>query len=204
MDEVIILFRQDLRAAMRFGDYVKAVADGFRLFAEGRYASPVPTQIDVAHGAFHLKPASLPRGPGYVAVKVNGNFPDNRARPSSATCCESEEMGYAPALFAPARKYEFDLARALIDEGDLLLDNDIAKSAQLRRQSLRFGGQRMKFDVRGDNTVNRNRKGAAGKRRHLLRDQLRDLYLLIHREKVGLRGGGLGGRLCRGCRNDEA
>jgi ornithine cyclodeaminase/alanine dehydrogenase-like protein (mu-crystallin family) len=40
----------------------------------------VPTQIDVAHGAFHLKPASLPRGPGYVAVKVNGNFPDNRAR----------------------------------------------------------------------------------------------------------------------------
>jgi ornithine cyclodeaminase/alanine dehydrogenase-like protein (mu-crystallin family) len=40
----------------------------------------VPTQIDVAHGAFHLKPANLPRGPGYVAVKVNGNFPDNRAR----------------------------------------------------------------------------------------------------------------------------
>src|SRR5262249_26416850 len=55
-------------------------ADGFRLLAEGRCASPVPTQIDVAHGAFHLKPASLPRGPGYVAVKVNGNFPDNRAR----------------------------------------------------------------------------------------------------------------------------
>src|SRR5207245_1361173 len=38
------------------------------------------THIDVAHGAFHLKPASLPRGPGYVAVKINGNFPDNRAR----------------------------------------------------------------------------------------------------------------------------
>ena len=80
MDEFIILSRQDLRAAMRFGDYVEAVADGFRLLAEGRCASPVPTQIDVAHGAFHLKPASLPRGPGYVAVKVNGNFPDNRAR----------------------------------------------------------------------------------------------------------------------------
>src|SRR5215470_15006004 len=80
MDEFIILSQQDLRAAMRFGDYVEAVADGFRLLAEGRCASPVPTQIDVAHGAFHLKPASLPRGPGYVAVKVNGNFPDNRAR----------------------------------------------------------------------------------------------------------------------------
>src|SRR5215831_17855023 len=80
MDEFIILSRQDLRAAMRFGDYVEAVVDGFRLLAEGRCASPVPTQIDVAHGAFHLKPASLPRDPGYVAVKVNGNFPDNRAR----------------------------------------------------------------------------------------------------------------------------
>jgi ornithine cyclodeaminase/alanine dehydrogenase-like protein (mu-crystallin family) len=80
MDEFIILSQQDLRAAMRFDDYVEAVADGFRLLAEGRCASPVPTQIDVAHGAFHLKPASLPRGPGYVAVKVNGNFPDNRAR----------------------------------------------------------------------------------------------------------------------------
>jgi ornithine cyclodeaminase/alanine dehydrogenase-like protein (mu-crystallin family) len=80
MDDFIILSQQDLRAAMRFGDYVEAVAEGFRLLAEGRCSSPVPTQIDVAHGAFHVKPGNLPRGPGYVAVKVNGNFPDNRAR----------------------------------------------------------------------------------------------------------------------------
>ena len=80
MEDFIILSQQDLRAAMRFGDYVEAVAEGFRLLAEGRCASPVPTQIDVAQGAFHVKPGSLPRGRGYVAVKVNGNFPDNRAR----------------------------------------------------------------------------------------------------------------------------
>jgi len=80
MDDFIILSQQDLRASMRFGDYVEAVAEGFRLLAEGRCTSPVPTQIDVAHGAFHVKPGSLPRGPGYVAVKINGNFPDNRAR----------------------------------------------------------------------------------------------------------------------------
>src|SRR5262245_30326718 len=42
----------------------------------------------------------------------------------------------------------------------------------------------MNFDVRRDNAINRNRKGAAGERRRLLRDQLRDLYLLIHREKI--------------------
>jgi ornithine cyclodeaminase/alanine dehydrogenase-like protein (mu-crystallin family) len=80
MDDFIILSQQDLRNAMRFDDYVEAVSDGFRLLAEGRCSSPVPTQIDVAHGAFHVKPGSLPRGSGYVAVKVNGNFPDNRSR----------------------------------------------------------------------------------------------------------------------------
>ena len=63
MEDFIILSQQDLRAAMRIGDYVEAVAEGFRLLAEGRCASPVPTQIDVAHGAFHMKPGSLPRGP---------------------------------------------------------------------------------------------------------------------------------------------
>src|SRR6516164_43178 len=97
MDEFIILSRQDLRAAVRFGDYVEAVADGFRLLAEGRCASPVPTQIDVAHGAFHLKPASLPRGPGYVAVKVNGNFPDNRARHGASSPGTSIRQPRAPS-----------------------------------------------------------------------------------------------------------
>src|SRR5215472_8459802 len=101
--------------------------------------------------------------------------------PPSATCCE--EMGYA--LFAPARKYEFDLARALVHQGDLLLDDDVAEAAQLRCQSLRFCGQRMNFDVRGDNAINRNRKATACQWCRLLRDQLRDFYLLIHREKVG-------------------
>jgi ornithine cyclodeaminase/alanine dehydrogenase len=31
-------------------------------------------------GTFHAKAASLPVGPGYVAVKVNSNFPHNRSR----------------------------------------------------------------------------------------------------------------------------
>src|SRR5215831_16696790 len=52
------------------------------------------------------------------------------------------ERGNWASLFAPARKYEFDLARALVHERDLLLDDDIAEATQLRCQSLRFGGQR--------------------------------------------------------------
>jgi ornithine cyclodeaminase/alanine dehydrogenase-like protein (mu-crystallin family) len=75
-----ILSQRDLQALMRFGDYVDAVADGFRLLAEGRCSSPVPLHVHVPHGTFHGKAASLPRGRGYVGVKVNANFPDNRAR----------------------------------------------------------------------------------------------------------------------------
>jgi ornithine cyclodeaminase/alanine dehydrogenase len=65
---------------MRFADYVESVAEGFQLIAEGRCESPVPTEIPVQDGTFHVKTGSLPRGAGYVAAKINGNFPGNRNR----------------------------------------------------------------------------------------------------------------------------
>jgi hypothetical protein len=77
---ILILSSQDLQTVMRFDDYVDAVAEAFRMLAEGRCESPVPLQVNVTDGTFHAKAASLPVGSGYVAVKVNGNFPDNRSR----------------------------------------------------------------------------------------------------------------------------
>jgi ornithine cyclodeaminase/alanine dehydrogenase len=77
---ILILSSKDLQTVMRFDDYVDAVAEAFRMLAEGRCESPVPLQVSVTDGTFHAKAASLPVGPGYVAVKVNGNFPDNRSR----------------------------------------------------------------------------------------------------------------------------
>jgi ornithine cyclodeaminase/alanine dehydrogenase len=65
---------------MRFGDYVEAVAEAFRLLVEGRCQSPVPTEIPAQDGTFHIKAGALPRGTGYVAAKINGNFPSNKAR----------------------------------------------------------------------------------------------------------------------------
>jgi alanine dehydrogenase len=79
-NEFLILSQRDLRELMRFADYVEAVAEGFQLLAEGRCESPVPTEIPVQDGTFHVKAGSLPRGAGYVAAKINGNFPGNRAR----------------------------------------------------------------------------------------------------------------------------
>src|SRR5262245_7584573 len=71
------LSRRDLAALMSFGDYVEAVADAFRLHAEGRSVLPAPMHIPADGGGFHVKAGSLPIGPGYAAIKTNGNFPDN-------------------------------------------------------------------------------------------------------------------------------
>src|SRR4029077_1667199 len=77
MNEVISLSRADLAALMQFGDYVEAVADAFRLHTEGRAVLPPAMEIRAEGGAFHVKGARLG---GYVAVKTNSNFPDNRKR----------------------------------------------------------------------------------------------------------------------------
>jgi ornithine cyclodeaminase/alanine dehydrogenase len=80
MSDFLVLSRSDLRRLMRFEDYVEAVADGFRLLAEGRCESPMPIEIAAEHGTFHAKAGSLARSTGYVAVKINANYPANRTR----------------------------------------------------------------------------------------------------------------------------
>lgn len=80
MSELLILARDDLAALMGFADYVEAVAEGFRLHLEVGGAAPPPMQIAANGGAFHVKAATLPRGSGYVAVKINANFPENPRR----------------------------------------------------------------------------------------------------------------------------
>lgn len=76
---LVVLSKQDLTALMPFGAYVDVVADAFRLHAEGRSVSPPPMHIPAEAGGFHVKAGSLPIGAGYTAIKVNGNFPNNRA-----------------------------------------------------------------------------------------------------------------------------
>lgn len=75
LNQPILLSRHDLATLMRFGDYVDAVADAFRLHSEGRAVLPPPMHIPANDGGFHVKAASLG---GYVAVKTNSNFPRNR------------------------------------------------------------------------------------------------------------------------------
>jgi alanine dehydrogenase len=77
-NDITILTRGDLATLMPFGAYVEAVAEAFRLHAEGRSVLPPPLHIPADGGGFHVKAASLALATGYVAVKTNSNFPNNR------------------------------------------------------------------------------------------------------------------------------
>jgi ornithine cyclodeaminase/alanine dehydrogenase-like protein (mu-crystallin family) len=85
MTALLVLAGRDLQGLMRFEDYVDAVAEAFRLHAEGGAVAPPPLHIPGENGGFHVKAASLAQGSGYVAVKVNANFPENRRRPGLPT-----------------------------------------------------------------------------------------------------------------------
>jgi ornithine cyclodeaminase/alanine dehydrogenase-like protein (mu-crystallin family) len=76
----LFITREMLREAMLPDDYVAAVEAAFRAHAEGRTSQPMPLHIAVAEGGFHAKGAYAALDRGYVAVKVNSNFPGNPAR----------------------------------------------------------------------------------------------------------------------------
>ena len=74
----LILTRQMIAETMAFEDYVTAVERAFERYAIGTVSVPEVVHIPAPNGAFHIKSAALTGDPSYVAVKVNGNFPDNR------------------------------------------------------------------------------------------------------------------------------
>ncbi len=76
--DTLILTREMIADTMAFEDYVAAVESAFRRHAAGTIFVPAVVHIPARSGAFHIKSAGFTDEPYYVAVKVNGNFPDNR------------------------------------------------------------------------------------------------------------------------------
>jgi ornithine cyclodeaminase/alanine dehydrogenase len=62
---------------MDYGDYVEAVEAALRLAGEGRAVAPPASALQVPDGSFHAKGAALLGDPAVVAIKLNGNFPEN-------------------------------------------------------------------------------------------------------------------------------
>ena len=78
--QTLVLSREIIAEVVDFADYVSAVEDAFRRLAAGTISVPDVVHIPAPNGAFHIKSAGLKGDPSYVAVKINGNFPDNRQR----------------------------------------------------------------------------------------------------------------------------
>lgn len=76
----LILRRSEIAGLMHTSDYVAAVEAAFRCYATGGSEVPMPMHIRAEHGAFHAKGARVELDHGYVAIKVNANFPLNAQR----------------------------------------------------------------------------------------------------------------------------
>jgi len=77
--DLLILSRTDIARLMDVGEYVDAVEAAFRAAVEGRAATLPASALHVPDGSFHAKGAALLDDEAKVAIKINGNFPDNPA-----------------------------------------------------------------------------------------------------------------------------
>lgn len=75
----LLLSRSDIEGLMAPSDYLEAMEAGFRAAAEGRASAPPPMAVAADGGVFHAKGASFRLDRLRVALKLNGNFPDNEA-----------------------------------------------------------------------------------------------------------------------------
>ena len=76
----LVINRREIAARMAPSDYVTAVERGFRASAANTASSPVPMHLPMPGGGFHAKGARMTASRDYVALKFNGNFPENAER----------------------------------------------------------------------------------------------------------------------------
>ena len=76
----LVLGQAEVVRTIALSDYIDAVEQAFARFANGRMCVPDVVHIPAPDGAFHVKSAGFVGDPSYVAVKVNGNFPNNPRR----------------------------------------------------------------------------------------------------------------------------
>jgi ornithine cyclodeaminase/alanine dehydrogenase-like protein (mu-crystallin family) len=75
--ETRLVGQADIARTMVLSDYIDAVEQAFERHDGGRMSVPEVVHIAAPDGAFHVKSAGFIGEPSYVAVKVNGNFPNN-------------------------------------------------------------------------------------------------------------------------------
>src|SRR4051812_6972132 len=78
--DTLLLGRKAISGLMTQQAWLDAAKEAFAAMADGRAQSPMPMAVEGQEGTFHAKAASLMLDRPYVALKLNGNFPHNRAR----------------------------------------------------------------------------------------------------------------------------
>lgn len=77
--EALLITGRDIGRVMSPADFLDNATAAFRAAADGKASAPHPMHLPMARGGFHAKGASIALERDYVAVKINGNFPDNPA-----------------------------------------------------------------------------------------------------------------------------
>lgn len=80
MAEILVLSREDIAGLMDYPAYVGAVEAGLVAAGQGGALAPPAAGFQVPGGSYHAKGAALLAGdPPVVAIKINGNYPENPA-----------------------------------------------------------------------------------------------------------------------------
>ena len=77
---VLLLSRSAIARLATTRDYLDAMQAGFADLARGRFEVPQVGHVPGIGGMFHIKSAQRGGAPALAAIKVNGNFPDHRAK----------------------------------------------------------------------------------------------------------------------------
>lgn len=73
----LMLGATDVARTVTLPDYIEAAEQAFAALGTGRMQVARVAHVPAPNGGFHVKSAGFIGDPGYVAVKVNGNFPGN-------------------------------------------------------------------------------------------------------------------------------
>jgi ornithine cyclodeaminase/alanine dehydrogenase-like protein (mu-crystallin family) len=82
---VLLLSRSAIARLATTRDYLAAMQAAFADLAAGRFDVPDVAHVPGIGGMFHIKSAQRAGSPALAAIKVNGNFPGNRAQGLSTT-----------------------------------------------------------------------------------------------------------------------
>jgi alanine dehydrogenase len=77
--DTLILSRTEVASLLTLEECMSAVESAFKMFAEGKVASPKVLALHASDGGLHIKAGLMTLKSNYIVAKMNSNFPKNPA-----------------------------------------------------------------------------------------------------------------------------